>query len=214
VSLDALTGGRFVLGLGAGWQVNEHQAYGIDLFDTRTRLDRYEEACEAIRSLLHNDRTTFRGEHYALTDAPCQPSPPQGRLPILIGAKGEKRGLRVAARFADEWNSWATVDQLRHRSEVLARHCDDVRRDPSEIRRSTQALVRFVDDPAEAERLRAEDHDRPMLIGSSAEIVDQVGAYVDAGLDELIVPDWFSPDAETSRTFLDRFHTEVAAAFR
>jgi alkanesulfonate monooxygenase SsuD/methylene tetrahydromethanopterin reductase-like flavin-dependent oxidoreductase (luciferase family) len=214
VSLDAITGGRFVLGLGAGWQVNEHLAYGIDLFDTRTRLDRYEEACEVIRSLLHSDRTTIAGDHYSVTDAPCRPTPPDGRLPLLIGAKGEKRGLRIAARFADEWNSWATVEQLRHRSEVLARHCEDVGRDPAQIRRSTQALVRFVDDPAEAERLRAADHDRPLLIGSSAEMVDQVGAYAEAGLDELIVPDWFSPDAGASRDFLDRFHTEVASAFR
>ena len=99
-------------------------------------------------------------------------------------------------------------------SEVLARHCDDVGRDPGEIRRSTQALVRFVDDPAEAERLRARGSDRPQLIGSSAEIVDQVGAYAEAGLDELIVPDWFNADAEASRAFLDRFHTEVAVAFR
>ena len=213
VSLDAITGGRFVLGLGAGWQVNEHLAYGIDLFDTRTRLDRYEEACELIRSLLHSDRTTIAGSHYSATDAPCRPTPPDGRLPILIGAKGERRGLRIAARFADEWNSWATPEQLAHRSEVLARHCEDVGRDPAGIRRSTQAIVRFVDDPDEAARLRAKEHDRPMLIGSSSEIVDQVGAYAELGLDELIVPDWFSPDLAASTAFLDRFRTEVASAF-
>src|SRR5690606_532834 len=99
VSLDAITDGRFVLGLGAGWQVNEHLAYGIERFDTRTRLDRYEEACEVIRSLITSDRTDVAGEHYTLTDAPCRPTPPNGRLPLLIGAKGEKRSLRIAARF-------------------------------------------------------------------------------------------------------------------
>ncbi len=214
VTLDHITGGRFVLGLGAGWQVNEHRAYGIDLFDTRTRLDRYEEACEAIRSLVTQDRTTFTGRHYQLTDAPCRPTPPDGRMPILIGAKGERRGLRIAARFADEWNSWATVPQLRQRSEVLARHCVEVDRDPASIRRSTQALVTLVDDPAEAARLRDEPSDRPTLIGTPAEVVDQVGAYAEAGLDELIVPDWMWGDVAGRTEALDRFSAEVASAFR
>lgn len=214
VTLDHITGGRFVLGLGAGWQVNEHRAYGIDLFDTRTRLDRYEEACEAIRSLVTQDRTTFTGRHYQLTDAPCAPTPPDGRMPILIGAKGEKRGLRIAARFADEWNSWATVAQLRHRSEVLARHCVEVDRDPASIRRSTQALVTLVDDPAEAARLREKPSDRPTLIGTPSELVDQVGAYAEAGLDELIVPDWMWGDVAGRTEALDRFSVEVASAFR
>lgn len=214
VTLDHISGGRFVLGLGAGWQVNEHRVYGIDLFDTRTRLDRYEEACAVIRSLATVDRTTFAGEHYQLADAPCRPTPPTGRLPILIGAKGEQRGLRIAARFADEWNSWATVEELVHRSEVLARHCDELGRDPAEIKRSTQALVTIVDDAAEAQRLRSRPSERPQLIGSPAEVTDQLGAYHDAGLDELIVPDWFWGDVAQRNDALDRFWSDVAPAFR
>jgi len=214
VTLDEISGGRFVLGLGAGWQLNEHEAYGIELPAVATRMDRYEEACEVIRSLLSADRTTVHGEHYRVTDAPCRPTPPDGRVPILIGAKGERRGLRIAARFADEWNSWATVDELRHRSEVLAGHCEAIGRDPGTIRHSTQALVRFIDDPAEAGRVRAEGSPRPRLVGSSAEIVDQVGAYVEAGLDELIVPDWTFGDGSRRIEALDRFWHEVTATFR
>lgn len=214
VTLDDVTGGRFVLGLGAGWQQNEHLAYGIDLPPVAARMDRFEETCAAVRALLTEDRTTFRGDHVQLTDAPCRPTPPHGRLPVLVGAKGERRGLRIAARYADEWNSWATVDQLRGRSEVLARHCDDIGRDASTIRRSTQALVHLVDDPAEAERLRAEPSNRPRLIGSPSELVDAIGAYAEVGLDEMIVPDWNLGTSARRLEVLDRLQAEVAPAFR
>ncbi|WCO65279.1 LLM class flavin-dependent oxidoreductase [Iamia majanohamensis] len=213
-TLDELSGGRFVLGLGAGWQVNEHAAYGIDLLPVRERLDRFEESCAAIRSLLTEDRTTLVGDHVTLNDAPCRPTPPPGRVPILVGAKGERRGLRIAALHADEWNSWATVEQLRHRSDVLARHCADVGRDPGAIRRSTQAVVHLVDDPVEADRLRAEPSSRPRLVGTPAQLVDQVGAYAEAGLDELVVPDWTMGTGPGRLEVLDRIQAEVAPAFR
>lgn len=213
-TLDEITGGRFVLGLGAGWQVNEHDAYGIPLPPVKARMDRYEESCAAMRALLHHGRTTMAGDHVRLTDAPCEPSPPGGRLPLLIGAKGERRGLRIAARHADEWNSWATVDQLRHRSEVLARHCDDAGRDPAVIQRSTQAFVHLTDDASEADRLRAEPSSRPRLIGSPTELVDAIGAYVEAGLDELIVPDWNLGTGPARLEVLDRLMAEVIPAFR
>lgn len=213
-TLDQLSGGRFVLGLGAGWQRNEHQAYGIDLPPVKERMDRFEEGAVAIASLLTEDRTTFAGRHVQLTDAPCRPRPPDGRLPVLIGAKGERRGLRIAARVADEWNSWATLDQLRHRSQILARHCDDLDRDPAEIRRSTQAFVHLIDDPSEADRLRSEPSTRPRLIGSPSQLIDQVGAYAEAGLDELIVPDWNLGTGAGRLEVLDRIQAEVVPAFR
>ncbi len=214
VTLDDVSGGRFVLGLGAGWQANEHAAYGIDLPPVRERMDRFEEGCLAIRALLTEDRTTVDGAHVTLTDAPCRPTPPEGRLPLLVGAKGERRGLRIAARCADEWNSWATVDQLRQRTAVLERHCEDLGRDPATIRRSTQAMVHLVDDPVEADRLRAEGSSRPRLVGTPAQLVDAVGAYADAGLDELIVPDWNLGTGPGRLEVLDRLQAEVAPAFR
>lgn len=214
VTLDQVSGGRFVLGLGAGWQRNEHAAYGIDLPRVGVRMDRYEEGCAAIRSLLSEARTTFAGEHVRLTDAPCEPTPPAGRVPLLIGAKGERRGLRIAARHADEWNSWATVDQLRHRSDILVRHCDDAGRDPTQIRRSTQALVHLTDDGAAADRLRAEDSSRPRLIGSPSALVDAIGTYAEAGLDELVVPDWNLGTGPARLDVLDRLQAEVFPAFR
>src|SRR5205814_7284110 len=123
-----------------------HHAYGIDLFDTRTRLDRFEEACSIVRSLLGNERTTFEGKHYQLFEAPCQPAPVQDRLPLLVGGGGEKRTLRIAAQHADEWNVWGTAEIVAAKSAVVAKHCDDVGRDPATITRSCQALLYLSQD--------------------------------------------------------------------
>lgn len=142
-TLDHVSGGRLVLGLGAGWQRNEHDAYGIELPPVRTRLDRFEEHTRAIHSLLRQERTTVTGEHVTLTDAPCRPAPLQRPLPILVGGGGEKRTLRVAAAYADAWHTWATPEELRRKNGVLDAHCRDLGRDPAQVRR---VGGRWVDD--------------------------------------------------------------------
>jgi F420-dependent oxidoreductase-like protein len=180
-AMDHVTGGRFVLGLGAGGQVNEHQAYGLSLLSIGRRLDAFEEACAVVRSLLRAPRTTFDGAFYQLTDAPCDPKPVQDPLPLLIGGGGERRTLRIAARFADEWHVWATPAQFRRKSDILDRHCEDLGRDPSTIRRATGALVQVSDEPAAADAVD--------VSGSPARVLDALGAYRDAGVDEFIVRD-------------------------
>jgi F420-dependent oxidoreductase-like protein len=214
VTVDHISGGRFVLGLGAGWQVNEHAAYGIDLLDVRSRLDHLEEACEVITSLVNNPTTTFNGRHYRLTDAPCEPKPVRGRLPLLVGGRGERRTMRIAARFADEWNSWATTDVFRHKTAVLDRHCESIGRDPASIARSTQALVYLSNDQSWLDRHRQVDSARPSIVGTPAEVVDQVGEYDKVGVDELIVPDWTMGPASRARDTLAMFWNEVAVHFR
>src|SRR5256885_7808555 len=158
---DHVSNGRVVLGLGAGWQENEHKAYGIDLFDTRTRLDRFEEACAIVRSLLHDPRTTSAGKHYTITDAPCDPKPVQAHLPLLLGGGGEKRTLRIVAQHADEWNVWGTVELVAQKSDVLAGHCESVGRDPSTIVRSTQAMMFLSEDQAWLAGKREQNIGRP-----------------------------------------------------
>lgn len=131
-TISQISGGRFALGLGAGWQQNECRAFGIDLDTVPVRLDRFEEAVEITTSLLRESRTTFSGEHYQLQDAPCEPKP-AGPLPLIIGGKGERRTMRIAARFADEWNGWCTPSLLTEKVRVLDRHCGDrqrILRDP------------------------------------------------------------------------------------
>jgi F420-dependent oxidoreductase-like protein len=213
VTVDHVSGGRFVLGLGAGWQVNEHAAYGIDLLDVRSRLDHLEEACELITSLLRDPTTTFHGRHYQLTDAPCDPKPVNGRLPLLVGGRGERRTMLIAARFADEWNSWATAETFRHKSAVLDRHCESIGRDPATIARSTQALLYLSTDEGWLDRHRGRDSARPRLVGTPAEVTDQVGEYERAGVDELIVPDWTLGPAGRARDTLELFRSEVAVHF-
>ncbi len=213
-TIDQISNGRFVLGIGAGWQRNEHEAYGLELFDVPTRSDRLEEACAVLNLLLRNDRSDFAGSHYTLTGARCDPKPLQQPMPLLVAGKGERRTMRTAARFADEWNGWCTPDDFRQKVEVLARHCDAINRDASMIRCSTQALLFMSDDAAWLDRHRAQAVGRPCLIGTPAEILDQVGDYADAGVDELIVPDWTMGSMTRRADTCDRLINEIAPSFR
>jgi F420-dependent oxidoreductase-like protein len=133
-------GRRLELGIGAGWNEEESAAYGIDLPPLRERFDRFEEACEVLDLLLTRETSSFAGKHYQLVDARCEPKPlQQPRPPFVIGGGGEKRTLRIAARYADQWNApGATPEVLAHKIEVLHAHCADVGRDPAEIEISVQ----------------------------------------------------------------------------
>jgi F420-dependent oxidoreductase-like protein len=213
-TIDHISGGRFVLGLGAGWQVNEHAAYGIDLLEVKARLDHLEEACSVIGSLLTEPRTTMSGSWYRVTDAPCDPKPVQPHLPLLVGGRGEKRTMRIAARYADEWNAWCTPEDFRHKSRILDGHCAEVGRDPGAIVRSTQALVYLSTDEAWLAPRRADNSQRPRLLGTPAEVVEQVAAYRDVGVEEFIVPDWTMGSAGRAADTLDLFWNEVAVHFR
>ncbi len=211
-TVDQISGGRFVLGLGAGWQVNEHEAYGVPLFGVKERLDRLEEACQVVTGLLREKRTTVSGQYYGVTDAPCDPKPVQEHLPLLIGAKGERRALRIVARYADEWNMWSWPDLLRERRETLLRHCDEIGRNPAEIAVSTQALLYLAD---ESGKTSAPDPGvRAAIAGTAAEMVETIAAYRDVGVDEFIVPTWAMKTLSERKDTCDRFLTDVAAEFR
>ncbi len=114
-TVDHISGGRLLLGVGAGWQINEHEQYGIELGPPGVRIDRFEEACAVLHGLLESPVTTVEGEHYRLTDALSEPKPVQRPLPLLIGGKGD-RMLGVVARQADEWNIWSTAEHFAERS--------------------------------------------------------------------------------------------------
>jgi alkanesulfonate monooxygenase SsuD/methylene tetrahydromethanopterin reductase-like flavin-dependent oxidoreductase (luciferase family) len=118
---DHISAGRLTLGVGAGWQLNEHAAYGIQLGSVRERLDRFDEAVQILHSLLSEPRTTFEGRFFQLQDAPNQPGPVRGRLPLLIGGGGEQRTMRTAARYADHWNCCQRPTCSRTKSRCCAR---------------------------------------------------------------------------------------------
>jgi len=212
-TLDVLTGGRLVLGIGAGWQVNEHHAYGIGLPPPRQRLDEFVETCEVLRGLLTQSRTSFRGSYYQLDDAPCRPQPAQQPLPLLIGGTGEQRMLGIVARYADEWNAWTDVDTFRRKAAILDERCTALGRDPSTIARSTQAILHLAATTAELPPPAQHGRHRP-LRGTPAEVQDILAAYRDLGLDEFIVPDDAAIPLPQRLDTLDLFHEQVAAPLR
>ena len=211
--IDVVSGGRFILGLGAGWQEREHTAYGIPLGTIRERLDKLEEACRVVTDLFRYQKSNFEGEHYQLVDAPLEPKPIQTPLPLMIGGGGEKRTLRITAQYATEWNVWGTPEVLRHKNGVLDAHCRDLARDPSEIQRSACTLLLYSDDEERVANARASG--RPVLGGSRDELLRTVQEYIDVGVDELIIPDFTLGANAFERTEqMDRFINEIATEFR
>lgn len=166
-ALDHVSDGRAIAGLGAGWQVNEHTAYGIDLMSRAERSDRFEESVAVVRSLLREDRTTFEGRHFRLRDAPNNPRPVQERLPILVGGGGEKRTIPMAAKYADVWHIWGTPESYARKSALLDRACEAIGRNPADIRRAT-------------------GHDYP----AGTDIAAAIEPYREV-CDEFVVFDWF-----------------------
>jgi F420-dependent oxidoreductase-like protein len=210
-TVDHMSGGRMVLGLGAGWQVNEHDVYGIPLPSTGERLARLEEACAVIKGLLGQTRTSVAGRYYTITDAPLEPKPVQATLPLLIGGAGEQKTLRIAARWADEWNTWGDPDFLARKAAVLDQRCEEVGRDPKSIQRSAQAIV---EPEAPGIRTRPYSTGQPRIGGSVEQLRDVVGRYREAGIDEFIVPDWNTGRGDARSDFFDWFLSEVASLYR
>jgi F420-dependent oxidoreductase-like protein len=169
-TLDVVSDGRLDLGIGAGWNVQESGAYGIDLGTPKERSDRFEEACQVLVSLLSNETTTFDGRYYHLSDARCEPKGPQRpHVPICIGGSGERRTLRTAARFAQHWNFvGGTVEDFARKVEVLHEHCAAIGRDPAEIMVSA--------------------HVRPGPDGEPGPAVETAARMAEHGLDLAIVP--------------------------
>ena len=198
-TVDQLSAGRMVLGLGAGWQINEHHAYGIELEPPGKRVSRFEESIQIIRSMLSQGSTTFHGACYDITDAPCDPKPVQSPLPILVGTRSP-RMLRITARHADEWNTWGSPEQAAVHRTALTETCDKVGRDPATVWTSANALVDLGGS--------APPPGRAALFGSAQQLVDQFGRYAELGFDEFILPDWnLGTDGLTDT--LARIKTEV-----
>jgi F420-dependent oxidoreductase-like protein len=213
VTADHISGGRLVLGIGAGWQLNEHEAYGLEYGTFTDRFERLEEALQILHGLRADARTTFDGARYQLSDAPLEPKP-LGPLPIMIGGGGERKTLRMVAQYADEWNVWSTPDIMAQKAKVLDEHCEREGRDPASVERSAVALLFLCDSEADAERWRRADIGRPSLIGTPSQLQDQLAAFAELGVDEVIVPDFNLGQPDRKDDIADRFLTEVAAPFR
>jgi F420-dependent oxidoreductase-like protein len=209
-AIDLLSGGRAEMGIGAGWAKVEYDAYGIAFPGAKERLDQLEEGIQCLRGLLHDDVTDFAGIHFTLTNARNEPRPIQAKLPIWIGGGGEKRTLKIAARFADGWNvPFIGPDTFTHKRSVLHRFCDVVDRDPSEIRCAINVGVASDEDNLRRQFGTITDLVRPgVLMGSDEEILDRIGQYVDAGADQINI----SLRAPFDLDILQRFSTALRLA--
>lgn len=211
VTVDHLSSGRVVLGMGAGWQENEHTAYGIDYGTFTDRFEKLEESLRILRGLRDTARFSLDGDHYRMVDAPLAPKP-LGELPILVGGGGEKKTLRMVAEYAEEWNVWGEPDVLRSKIEVLAGHCDRLGRDLSTIRKTAVALLFVTDTDDEAAAIRERGLPRPSIVGTPAMIRATVEDYAAAGVDEIIIPDFTLGPGSAADEVLARFESEVMAA--
>ena len=202
-TLDQISGGRAVLGLGGGWFEREHDAFGLDFGSGfGERLDRLDEATGIIRRLLDGETVTHVGPVYALHDAVCRPRPVQPRLPILIGGSGRTKTLRTTARYADIWNAYGAPDRLAEVGAVLDERCNEVGREPSEIERTvtTHSVLRDTPEAALAAwkeiarihglegRLGADGSEHGLGFGGTpAAFAEWAGAYAEAGVDEIVL---------------------------
>ena len=211
VTVDRISGGRLTLGLGSGWQPNEHEQYGLTLGEPRERVGRFAEGVAVIESLLTKPQTTFSGQYYQLSKAECEPKPVQTPFPLLIGA-AKPRMLRIAARYSNEWNQWSAPGGFTANSRLLDAACEREGRDPSAIWRSTQALTmvtKSAESRGRAEAM-AEHLPFPMIYGTAAQIADQVARWREEGVDEVIFPDYLLPRGSERMDAYDEIAEAVA----
>jgi alkanesulfonate monooxygenase SsuD/methylene tetrahydromethanopterin reductase-like flavin-dependent oxidoreductase (luciferase family) len=191
-TLDQISRGRAILGLGAGWFEREHDAFGLKFGPSMgERIDRLAEAVPLIRRLLDGERVTHEGTHYRFHDAVCTPRPVQPHLPILLGGSGPRKTLPLVARSADLWNAYGTLEAVAAADAILRAACEAAGREEREIERTVSLNVVIRGDRAEAERAWvgwAEAHlpqpgETELDAGGSMEDVAAVLArYRDAGL--------------------------------
>ncbi|CAN5571969.1 LLM class F420-dependent oxidoreductase [soil metagenome] len=186
-AIDQLSGGRAEMGIGAGWAQVEYNAYGIPFPSAKVRLDQLEEGIQCLRGMLHDEVTTFEGEYFTLAGARNEPRPIQTKLPIWIGGGGEKRTLKIAARYADGWNvPFIAPEQFAHKNAVLNEHCAGVGRDPTTIKRAINVGLAFTEASLQQQFGKISELVRPgILTGSDEEIIDTIGRYVSAGADQV-----------------------------
>lgn len=218
--LDVISGGRAILGLGAGWYQEEYGAFGYDFPSIGTRLEQLAETCEIVTALFTQERVTYEGRHFRLRDAICEPKPAQRpHPPLLIGGGGERVLLRHVARYADAWNCNVGFDEYRRKLEILQRHCRELGRDPAAIELTVTLPMAVVDrgedlDHVLAERLppqipvatlRRRYERMGALLGTAEEIARGLRPWIDLGVGTVIC---HLPDP-VSRSQMRRVASEV-----
>ena len=222
-TIDQISQGRFILSVGAAWFKREHEAYGWDFPSLGERSNRFEEACQLIHELFTaTGPVDFNGKYYTLDKAPLSPAAVQNpHIPIMIGGMGEKRTLRTLAKYGDIWNldgfavgkeeneryGGMSLQLYKHKVEVIEKHCEDVGRDPSEIKYTISMPIKLSENTDETELL-IDQVGSGTVAGTADYIIHRVGEFIEAGVDEIM----FSPRPSNSES-LQRLDEEVLSAF-
>ena len=215
-TLDQISGGRVIVGLGSGWFEQEFRGYGLDFPPVQKRLQQLDEAIELMRRMWSEEQVTFEGRHFHTDAVYCEPKPAR-KPPVMIGGGGEKVLLRLVAKHADIWNNLAVnLEQLGKKIEVLHRHCASVGRDPATIRISQQTMVVLGEDEADAQSKKEKaariygGHMGSGIAGTAEQCIDQINALATKGC-SLVVIEFFGRDVrEPAQLFAER----VMPAFR
>ena len=224
-TLDHVSGGRAILGVGGAWMEPEHTAHGIEFGSGfGQRLDWMDESVSAMRALLDGKEVTSApGGHYDFNGLRHNPPPIQAHLPIMIGGSGEKKTLRTVARYADMWNAMGPVDVMRHKIEVLQRHCDDVGRDIAEIEFTLGIKATIRDSEAEADKVwkAAMEHNKTPLAdladddtfwnGTSDQLAERLAPYVKLGFRTVLSEQPAPYDMETFERLIGEVGPKVDA---
>ncbi|MHA2397859.1 MAG: TIGR03560 family F420-dependent LLM class oxidoreductase [Promethearchaeota archaeon] len=212
-TVDQISDGRLILGIGAAWYAREHKAFGWEFPDIKERCDRLEEAVELIKLLFTAEGPVdYKGKYYSLDKAyfspPCTQKP---HLPIMVGGNGERRTLRTLAQFGDvcniDLNLPGSPEMFKHKMEVIERHCESFGRDPAEIRRTALIPFRLEDDEKKAAELRKVQGEWK-LFGSPSFVIDRIQQYIDAGAEEIM----FGGVLAKPELF-ERINNEILSAF-
>jgi alkanesulfonate monooxygenase SsuD/methylene tetrahydromethanopterin reductase-like flavin-dependent oxidoreductase (luciferase family) len=186
----ALSSGRVVLGIGAGWQAQEYAAYGWPFPSARVRIAQLAEAIELIRTLWSAAPATYQGQYYQVANAYCAPQP-DSAIPIMVGGSGEQYLLRVVARLADWWNyEFADAATYAHKQAVLQQHCRDVGRNYEDITQAIRVGVLIAETEQEVRRLQLQPETRPMqhgAIGTPDQVAELLLSVIEQGADRLTV---------------------------
>ena len=211
-TLQVLSNGRLILGIGTGWYKEEYHQYGYDFLSPRARVRQLEEAVQIIKMMWEEDGVTFQGRHYRIENAYCNPKP-DPKPPIVIGGKGEKHTLKVVAKYADWWNgNFLDVNEWRHKMNVLASHCDDVGRDFDDILKSTQWLISVASSDDEALNLAKRSQyysERTFIIGTPESVASQLGELIDAGVEYFMLYFPQYQNQATAQQFAEKVITEL-----
>lgn len=209
-TLQLLTRGRFILGIGAGWKMDEYIAYGYEFPPARVRIHQLEEAVQIIKKMWTEEKATFKGKYYQIKDAVCSPRP-KPTPPIMIGGGGEKLTLKVVAKHADWWNlPNVSVETYKHKLQILKQHCERVGRKFEEIRKTLANIVAIAETHEKAVKIAAEspfvnvENIKNFIIGDPNEVAEKIREYVELGVELFILRFLDFPKTNGAKLFAEK----------